>query len=347
MNLILTPQSDFTFRSEDVWDLTVTNVGSEAIRFQLEALVTNNQGEVVRLRSEPISCDPGSMTFNRSTLGTVSKLYKSEDAANYEALTGELPPNDYTYCIDLICLDEACRLAVGPESRLRVCQTVKKETTTPLLLSIPRDESVIDNKRPDFTWIAPMPIGSDPNISYSITLVELQDGQSPEDGLKRNRALYKQSGVKGTTLVFPAELDDLIEEHRYGWQVEAWLGNTFIAISDAWEFEIGKETEVVQGMPYVRLKKQIDGIYNAVNKLKFIYDEPLKENALNIRFYDHRGKDVTPPDLVFATHFGENKFTLDIRQFDLVPNDQYKMVITAPNGEEYSLKFKYIFQFTE
>ncbi|MBO6516461.1 MAG: hypothetical protein JJ975_07905 [Bacteroidia bacterium] len=348
VSLITTPIGEPNFKSEDVWNISVTNLSQEDFNAHFIATIRNQQqAVVVSLTSENFRIEPGSFLYTPGTLNTQRKQYKSDEVASYESLTGQLPPGNYSYCVELVCSDATCMEVIGPENSLKSCEQINKETTTPLLLSMPRDEERISTKRPDFNWIAPMPIGTDPNLTYRITLVKLLEGQSPEDGLKRNRALYVGQDIKGTSIPFPQELEDLEIGERYGWQVEAWINTTFVAISDAWEFEIDEEEEEVAGMPYVRLKKGESSIYNAVNDLKFIYNEPLRKNALNIRFYDSKGKDVTPDGVLFETTFGENKFTLDLRQYNFVSGEHYRMEIVAPNGEQFDLKFKYVFQFMD
>ncbi len=348
VSLFLTPSNQFGFKSENVWDLTLTNLNDESIKVYFDATIQNDQQkEIVHLTSEVVSIPKGSMQFNSIVLSTVSKSYRDEDASVYEAMTGELPPGVYQYCVQLVCVDQQCMEVVGFERSIKQCETIEKETITPLMLAIPEDEAKLSTTRPDFSWIAPMPIGGNPELTYRIKLVELTEDQSPEDGIKRNRALYQASEVFGTSLPFPQELEDLVVGQNYGWQVEAWLGRTFVAVSEAWEFEVEEDEEEFRAMPYVRLKKTDVSTYNAVNNLKFIYNEPLRQNTLAIHFYDAQGIDVTPEDVLFQTRFGDNKFNLDMRRYDFVSGKDYKMEITAPNGEKYSLKFKYIFQFID
>ncbi|MBO6516571.1 MAG: hypothetical protein JJ975_08470 [Bacteroidia bacterium] len=347
VSLFTQPTNSFGFRSEDVWSMTVSITNDKPIRGYFDAVITSNTKEVVRLTSEAVTLEPGVTQFTRSTLWTTSKKYLHNDAQEYETLTGELPPGNYRYCVQFICLDEQCAKSVGLEKTIKVCESITKETTTPLLLFSPEDEAELATKRPDFRWIAPMPIGANPEISYRIKLVKLTEEQSAEDGIQRNRPIYSGSGLKGTSMAFPPELDDLELEQRYGWQVEAWLGASFVARSESWEFKIVEETEEIQGMPYVRLKKGDASIYHAVNELRFIFDEPLARSKLNIRFIDESGKDVTPDNVLFPTKFGENQFAIDIARLDLLPGRHYTAVITSATGEKFRLRFQYIFEFKD
>jgi hypothetical protein len=346
INIQPLPVASFSFKSEDVWNLSVVNASEQSFKAYFNARITNGQ-ELVHLKSEQVTISPGQNVFTSALLRTSDKRYLSAQVSEYELLTGQLPLGNYTYCVELVCIDQNCFDVIGRENVIKVCNTIIKPNSTPLLLSSPDNKSKIKNTRPDLTWIAPMPIGTDPNLTYTLTLVELLDGQGPVDGLKRNRALYKGHGLKGTVLAFPPELEDLKQQHRYGWQVEARIGNNVVAVSDAWEFEIDEEIEELNPMPYVRLKRNDAAVYNAVNNLRFIYKESLRRHQMNVRFFDERGKDVTPKGVVFPTTFGDNKFNLDLKQFDFVNGHQYRMVVTSSSGEEYSLKFKYVFQFTD
>ncbi|MBI1308193.1 MAG: DUF928 domain-containing protein [Bacteroidetes bacterium] len=343
----LQPINQIRFASEDVWSFSVTLTGDKPINVYFKAIVNNDASlPQVELISAAVNLSPGINLFNKQMLSTIKKNYFSQALANYELLSGELPPGDYTYCVHLICADVECSKVLPLETPIKECITIQKPQSTPLLLSTPEDKAKISDKRPGFTWIAPMPLGTNPDLTYQFTLVHLNKNQSAMDGIQRNRPLYSQSGIAGTTIGFPQELSDLQQEEHYAWQVKAVLGDGVVAVSEVWEFEIDKESKKLLPMPYVRLSKSDHTIYNAVNELKFIYFEPRKINQLNIHFYDASGKDVTPANVAFATKYGDNRFNLNLATYDFQPDELYTLEVISPTGEKYTLKFRFVFQFT-
>ena len=185
---------------------------------------------------------------------------------------------------------------------------------------------------------------SDPNISYSFKLVQLREKQSAENGISRNRPLYSGSGIVGVNQFFPAEISDLIPGNRYAWQVIAHLGKTPIQSSEVWEFKIPKPEEIIQPMPFVRLKTTDDQVYSALNELKFIYTNEGTSTSLDYAIYTSDNKLVKQKLPELALEYGENSFRINLTDYHLEHKEEYILKVRNVNKEIYILKFKYYFK---
>ncbi len=241
------PIAGFQIASKDILNFNVVYNHAEPVKVQFEANLTDERGAlVVQYISGTQTLKSGVNQFNPNSYNITQTRYVNTSIANIERMTSFLPQGDYSYCISMKCVDapEVCERTIKLEVDYSACNDVHSEPVTPLLLSFPEDEAKLKNKRPTFTWIPPMPIGNNPNLTYTYSLVKMLDGQTAEDAIRRNRALFTQSGLRSISIMFPNQLNDLVEGEHYAWQVSAELGDLHIATSDVWEFEIEEEEEV-------------------------------------------------------------------------------------------------------
>ena len=349
ISLTPTQSSNLHFSSSDGFDCVISSSLEQPINVFLEMRITAEKGfEVVYARSEKFVLEQGVARINENILRMESKKYLNKDFGAFEQSNGFLPSANYTICLSLKCADEDCLQKMGllEGGNIEVIACIDKIAInpTPLLLVSPFDEAELKERRPNFSWIPPMPIGADPNLSYRFTLVELKKKQSGESGIRRNRPIYQIEGLKSINLPFPSELEDLKVGTTYAWQVDAILGKTPIQTSDVWEFEIIKEEEEVFPMPFVRLKLTDDQIYNAVNELKFIYNQEGVSERLH---YSINSLDGVPLNLNLEgleLNYGENSLKLDLRTLGLEHKGYYVLNVVSDKGELYSLKFRCYFK---
>lgn len=337
------------FASEDGLSCIITSTGASPAHVFLELQIKSERNiGVVQGRTKTFVLNPGVTKLDKHTLSLVTKKYLNRDFGNFEQTNGYLPSGGYSVCLILRCADENCETTLFHEVKngsATSCAETHTINPTPLLLASPFDEAELTNKRPNFSWIPPMPIGSDPSLTYGYTLVELREKQSGESGIRRNRPIYQQHGIPNINLPFPAELADLIVGKTYAWQVDAILGKTPIQTSEVWEFEIVEEEEEVFPMPYVRLKTTDDQSYNALNELKFVFNQEGISKDLHYTILKITGEDDLSLELEpLALKFGENSYKVDLRNLGLTHKDYYILRVTSDKGEKYDLKFRYYFR---
>lgn len=336
----LNPPNPIQFKSLDVWNMSVVYSNSNPVTVQFRAEIQRDGRTVERLISSNFQLVQGMNTISTLNLRTNQQLYLDPNLGGVERKLGKLPDGNYQYCVRIVCMESQaeCSKKLSQELALSSCQDVAVQNTTPLLLSMPEDQSKIDEQRPTFTWIPPMPIGGDPDIRYQLTLVKLKGDQSAEDGLHRNRILHRSGFLQGVQMLFPPQLEDLEKGSRYAWRVQAFLGRTFLTTSEVWEFEIKKEKD--PGESYVRVRFNDPKIHTCASTLRFIYQEEYTPGLLTYKILDNTGKEVKS-DEEYSTEIGENKFELDLNEKGLVSDEQYVLEITDRKGRLLKLKFKY------
>jgi len=349
LSLTLDPISNARFATEDALNLTVLSKKQDPANVYFEVRVRYESGfSVVVAKSQNVTLNAGANRFNKNNIRFVSKKYDNKDFGSFEQSNGFLPTGSYQVCVAVKCADRECLISTNllelEGQQISDCKESFSINPTPLLLSSPFDEAELTTKRPNFSWIPPMPIGTDPNLSYTFTLIKLKDKQRGEAGIRRNRPIYTTEGLNVLNLPFPAELEDLETGKKYAWQVKAVLGSTPIQTSEVWEFEIIEEEEKVFPMPFVILKQTDDNIYNALNELKFTFKEEGINKSLNYKIKTLDGQKLKYPPMEVPIEYGNNALTIDLSQFNLVHKDYYLIEVVDFENKRHILKFRYYYK---
>jgi hypothetical protein len=336
------PYSGLQMASTDALNFTVLYTSAEPVQVAFTTTIKNEMGKpLVVLNSQNHILKQGPNMFSPSTYKVVGLKYLDPQVGKTERTTHYLPPGNYTYCITMRCTDkpEVCQRLLSLEINQQECASVTLENVTPLLLSIPLDEDIIKEKRPNFTWIPPMPIGNDPDIRYTLTLTKMLEDQTPEDAIRRNRALYQRKGLQGQFMMFPSTLPDLEEGEKYAWQVKAYIGRKRVATSEVWEFEVEKEVEY--SGPYININRQLKGIKTCRDTLHILYHEYHLDREITFSILDESGKEINTTGFVYEVKKGPNKLDLALEELSIEKDKVYTLVILTAKEEELKVRFQW------
>ncbi|MBL1281089.1 MAG: hypothetical protein COA33_012485 [Fluviicola sp.] len=215
-------------------------------------------------------------------------------------------------------------------------------------LITPYDKDTINTKNPLLGWFY-MNASDFSRISYRIIIVELKKEQSAEAGILINVPLLKMKNLKSSQLFYPYDAPELIEGHRYGWQIQKIENNIIIDKSEAWEFILALP-KVPKFKKYVTLKTKGDGmLYEAVGgKIFFKMDEKYYSEKLNYYILNEKLESVyssiiddeksskTEGELEVKKN-GSNFYELDLG--NSVKAGNYTLIVVNAKAEEYKLNF--------
>ncbi|HEY1047873.1 MAG TPA: hypothetical protein VGF79_15640, partial [Bacteroidia bacterium] len=248
-----------------------------------------------------------------------------------EAKTGTYPSGTYRICLWTECAQPDCNGAGQNAGSIEmpVCIQVNVENPTPLVLAFPTDKSEIDETRPTYTWIPPAPIAGIGGLNYTMTLVEMMDGQSKSDALTMNRPIIDMQGINASTMMHPTDFPELEAGKTYAWQVQAYVGNTFVAKSEQWQFKVKKELKKID-YRYFDLNYSITGLqkFKLDDVVYFTISNDLGSKNPEIKVKELHSKSVNPEirkvvkDSVNADH---DVYSTDLSGSGIL---KYRMVIT-------------------
>lgn len=338
---LLSPNPYF-LSSDDIFNVQITNPLSSEIEVKLTGIWKFNGGKAVSVFSDRLVLKTGLNQFNSSIIPIIDKTYHNQLVEETESSSGKLPFGTYTACLIAQCATNDCSGAGTTilSHEQSYCFDVTVLNPTPLLLASPCNGCDLDTKRPNFSWIPPMPVYSGGELTYSLKLVMKSDKtQSCMDAIKRNRPILEQENITNPLLVLPGDFDDL-DSGDYAWQVTAFNGKNFVAESDAWCFSIGKDTiKEKETDVYVKLTTTDKDIHHIRTNLFFMFEELYSPQQLTVKLYNQKGTEIRLTQN-FNTVYGENRFTLDIESLSLEKGSTYLFKIKDQVGKIYNLRFQ-------
>lgn len=334
--------NQYLFTTKEALNVVVINSGTKAIQVQFSGKISKyGHGTVVQFKTEPITLNVGANLITPTNLGFSEISYLDNDIMEIEHKTGSYPSGAYTICIWSACTSPDCD-GLGPSAgafEQPVCTNIQIENPSPLLLNYPHDNSEIEETRPIYTWIPPAPVASSAALNYTMTLVEIYEGQSKSDALAMNIPLIEWTNINQPALMHPSDLPALVEGRSYAWQVQAYVGQTFFAKSEQWKFKIKKveKEKKIVGKQFVILKKDDNDIHLAEDTLRLIYNENKKVGKINLIVADENGKEIYRFE--FDTKYGENVLLVDLLDPKYSTNLQYNISVLLAGKQEYLLRF--------
>lgn len=239
-----TSVNEYMFFSKEALNFIAVNSGKQNVSSVFKGTITGqNSTLVAEFSTEPTLLQLGANVISPNSIAIKDIQYHNSDIAEIEQKTGTYPSGDYRICIWAVCaLPDCGGIGAGAGATEQAeCIQIHIENPTPLLLAYPENLSEIDQTRPLYSWIPPGPVASSASLNYSMTLVEMQQGQSRSDALALNRPIIQENGLTQQMLNHPLDLPALEEGKTYAWQVQAYVGQTFFAISEQWQFKVKKE----------------------------------------------------------------------------------------------------------
>ncbi len=239
-----TSVNEYMFSSKEALNFIAVNSAKQNVSSVFKGTITGQNSTIVaEFSTEPTLLQLGANVISPNSIAIKDIQYHNSDIAEIEQKTGTYPSGDYRICIWAVCaLPDCGGIGAGAGATEQAeCLQVHIENPTPLLLAYPENLSEIDQTRPLYSWIPPGPVASSASLNYSMTLVEMQQGQSRSDALALNRPIIQENGLSQQMLNHPLDLPALEEGKTYAWQVQAFVGQTFFAKSEQWQFKVKKE----------------------------------------------------------------------------------------------------------
>ncbi|WP_210512026.1 hypothetical protein [Natronogracilivirga saccharolytica] len=219
--------------------LNYVSTGTTPVDLIFEVRLYKNRDLLVQEFSEPASFDPGmhilspvfdDLTFERSQEDIISDL--DSDLQSTILQTGALPEGDYRIEISAEPADGQTGVNFMDG---RATFTVTHPQ--PPQLVTPANGSNITMETPLFSW-TPVLTRTNVSLEYELRIVELFDGQSPEEAIDANRPLVEETLTDITTFTYTPDQYPLERGRSYAWQITAYEVNDEMPIRNDGESEI-------------------------------------------------------------------------------------------------------------
>ena len=332
-------------QKNQLWNLSLINTGSSTAIVKLNMLMTDiaTGQPVLSASTNTVNLPQGSRLLQYAELLPVTYTVLNSNYNVDPSSNGFLPVGNFNVCFQVMKHGAEAFQAVSEE-----CTTIEIEPLTPPYLTIPADESEIEQDRPFFSWLPPNPISLFNNLSYSFKLVEVLPNQRGSEAVQQNIPLVLREFVTGNTFSYPNANPKLDTAKIYAWQVVANNNNLHVANSEVWTFKIKPgvqdDSRPVADAPFYKLKIEAGTAYFICDgSLRYEYINELNDTHSAIKIYDisNRSKKQLIKEYAENLKDGQNLVIVDLKKDVLKKGHIYLMELTNSRNEIWACSFQF------
>jgi len=218
---------------EDLWRILLFNSSAEIFSVYLFVTIEMaGSGMLMDATTAVFLLPPGSLIISSAELSPIKTEFYNSGFETSVGRMGGFP--DGTYTVTFYVYEQFGGL-LGTGGFVKTVQN-----NTPPELQYPADYSEISEPLPLFTWFPSYPLGT---ADYTIRIVEILEGQSPESAISANPAWIVAEDIEVEEFIYPVYADGFEPGRNYAWQVEGFCEGNSIGKSEVWTFSF-----VCQGM---------------------------------------------------------------------------------------------------
>jgi hypothetical protein len=247
----LVPPPPYQFRTEDLWNLVITNNTQQTFSVYLHGKATESStGLIVDATTSLFSLPVGVKRVRSNDLG---KVTINESNKTYEDVINRLsslPAGTFDICVDVVNVTN--NQIIGS-----VCITHEVLNLSQVALVYPGNQQSLmpENKYPIFSWLPPVPTARGHLVTYKLKIAEIYGMQSGYDAMQSNPLYYSNSNIKPTSYQFPVAARQFKEGMNYAWQVEAYVNGVLLSSSEIYDFNFGELKQVSKTKELSMMKK--------------------------------------------------------------------------------------------
>lgn len=207
--------SDWENNPTSVGQATVQNNSDSPRQYTLFVqLIKSGDGLLVDAESPSRTLGGFTSTILNNTefISFSTAEYRNTRIKNQAFRTGRLPEGTYTACA-------VVRDLSGANLSRQACQDFEIVYPEPPQLIFPGNETGITTEFPTFQWV-PVTVPPDYDLTYTLKIVELLEGQTPLDGLEANIPHFEET-TANNNLPYPIDALAFEDGKTYAWRVQA------------------------------------------------------------------------------------------------------------------------------
>ncbi len=345
----LTPRVQLSSRisTQELTNVNVYCNFNETLKVFLEAEIFDARSRsIIRLKSTEFEISNGFNSIN----GQIDQIdYRVSGFGEYEMMFGTLPSGIYKVCYALKCADNNC-IKNGQNllfTELPECSDITVDPPNPLILSFPEDQAKLEMFRPTYYWIAPQPLATVPDFSYTISIFKLNPNQSCEEAVYQNPPLYKENGISQNFMNYPIEMENLDTGVIHCWKVDGILSGVQVAQSEIWQYELKTDSnkkEIPPPVSYLEIQKQdAQSVFKTSGLIRFKYSSRKPNFQINCEIkIIKNNKQLVVKELDFDGTSGENYYQIDLNEIKAIKEgDVFELTIKDKNNK-HTVMYQFI-----
>ena len=321
-----------------LWNIVLVSASTRPVDVRIAIRVSDAQTNQPLFTgiTRSISLKKGAKQLQLADVMPVQYEYLS--ATTDRSVNGLLSAGNFLACYTLIVESGGDK---GGDQPGEDCIPFTIEPLSPPLLNSPADQSVLDTKLPQFTWLPPAPLNMFSDLNYEMILTEVHTGQSAQESVQQNIPVYRAPYLKNIFVNYPSGGLALDTGRNYAWTVIAKNGPQFAAQTEIWTFRIKgvSVNERAYEEAYVQLKRELDGAATtSTGTLQFAYNNEAGDAAVKYEIValDEGNKVVQNGELTLKP--GANLLQLKLGR-NLNAKQHYLFRLLNKRQERWQIKF--------
>lgn len=343
INILNSMFNAFNVSEEALLYANIMNIGDQQ-EVHLEAKLFNGLNQpVLTVRSVSFNLKNGLTNTAQISLKSNSADYTNSNDAQYIKTMHQLPSGKFRYCLFVIP-------TVNNEGA-DLCEEFENEANTFLFLINPPDKDTIESKTPILLWNHSDPFSLlKQGEMYRLILVEQKNNQSADAAINVNTPILKLDFLTKHDVQYPFDGYKLESGKKYGWQVQKIINNVVVNKTEAWEFNIKPDLDIIYNK-YVEIASggNSSTYFATGNKIFFTFKEEYytSSNKLSLTIAPENKpalknakakEDVIINQKINSKEIGDNKYEIDLNELR-IETGYYYLNITNEKGKSYQLKF--------
>ncbi|MDI9363593.1 MAG: hypothetical protein QM541_01485 [Flavobacterium sp.] len=329
-------------QKNQLWNLVLVSTSNNPIivRIKITLLSTNDNSPVMSAVSRTFSLTKGAKQIGSNDVMPIQYNYLSAIFNVDRNPNGFLPIGNYLACytVTKIIGDAVSELS-------EECLPVEVAPLSPPLLNTPFDKDTLTTSYPIFTWLPPAPLNLFSDLSYDMSLVEVQPGQAATQAIQQNIPIYTTNRLTTPTNAYPASNKALDTSKLYAWRIAANNNGQLVAQSDVWTFRLkNHDTElnkISSNNTYALLRDDYTGTYSVSNRLLYVKYESLNNTSSHkLQFTDAENNSNIQQEERMINQ-GENYLTFKLSN-TFKEGKTYVLTILDSNNKQHFLRFSLI-----
>ena len=321
-----------TITKDQLWNLVLTNSGNTTteviILMNLKDAKTGQS--VLSAGTRSILLNKGTKVLTNQDIQPVQYNYGSSSLAGIF-----LPLGSYIACYTV------SRYGHDMGTIATECVRINSTPLSPPLLNTPANKAVLQTPAPQLTWTPPTPINMFDDLSYTINVTEVMQGQAPSEAIVYNAPLFTSANIRTPYSTYSPAYTKLQPGKTYAWQVVANNGDNYAAATEVWTFSVAGDS--THSLPtddaYISLSNNANGTgvyYITGNELHVKYYSFDKTHDSVVRLLGADGKAVQ--EMKRNIIYGDNFLTLSLGH-SFHANTIYTIEITDQQKKTYTASF--------
>jgi hypothetical protein len=324
-------------QKNQLWNLVLVSTSNDPItvRIKITLLSTKDNSPVMSAVSRIFSITKGVKQIGSNDVSPIEYDYQSAIFNVDRNPNGFLPIGNFLACytVTKIVGDAVSELS-------EECLLVEVAPLSPPILNTPFDRDTLTTSYPNFSWLPPAPLNLFGDLSYDLSLVEVQSGQAATQAIQENLPIYTANRLTTPTNTYPASNKALDTAKLYAWRIAANNNGQLVAQSEVWTFQVGKsaiETSATNLSSYIVIGESDLGIQmlsgNSLH-IKYVSKHPSYEAA--IMFTEHGNNTIQQLRKTIQT--GDNYFDFSLSS-RFKTGKVYQLQLPTPEGKYQTLRF--------